>query len=73
MGWTLFGVVWGLASLGVTLKIFNRLSHPLWSTGLYLAMGWLVWWRRRCLPACRLTPALAAGGRLAYTAASPFS
>ncbi len=41
-GWTLFGVVWGLASLGVTLKIFNRLSHPLWSTGLYLAMGWLV-------------------------------
>ncbi|HTY03854.1 MAG TPA: hemolysin III family protein [Rhodocyclaceae bacterium] len=41
-GWTLFGVVWGLASLGITLKIFNRLSHPIVSTALYLAMGWLV-------------------------------
>ena len=41
-GWTLFGIVWGLAALGVFLKACNWLSHPWLSTGLYLAMGWLV-------------------------------
>jgi hemolysin III len=41
-GWTLFGLVWSLAAIGVTLKIFGRLSHPWLSTGLYLVMGWLV-------------------------------
>ena len=41
-GWTLFGLVWGLAVVGLALKAFDRLTHPLLSTGLYLAMGWLV-------------------------------
>jgi len=41
-GWTLFGLVWSLAAIGVTLKAFDRLSHPWLSTGLYLVMGWLV-------------------------------
>jgi hemolysin III len=34
--------VWGLAAIGIALKAFDRLSHPWVSTGLYLAMGWLV-------------------------------
>ncbi|MEP7282431.1 MAG: hemolysin III family protein [Rubrivivax sp.] len=41
-GWTLFGIVWGLAAAGVAAKLFSRLRHPLWSTGLYVAMGWVV-------------------------------
>lgn len=41
-GWTLFGLVWGLAAIGLTLKAFDRLSQPLLSTGLYLVMGWVV-------------------------------
>jgi hemolysin III len=41
-GWTLFGLVWGLAAVGLMLKVFDKLSHPLLSTGLYLVMGWLV-------------------------------
>jgi hemolysin III len=40
-GWSLFGVVWTMAVLGFTAKMFNRLRHPLWSTGLYVAMGWV--------------------------------
>ncbi|MBL0087423.1 MAG: hemolysin III family protein [Ideonella sp.] len=40
-GWTLFTVVWALAAFGVAVKLLNRLKHPLLSTGLYLAMGWL--------------------------------
>ena len=41
-GWTLFGVVWGLAAIGVALKVLNKASHPIVSTGLYLLMGWLI-------------------------------
>ena len=41
-GWTLFGVVWGLALIGVLLKTFNKISHPVLSNGLYLLMGWIV-------------------------------
>jgi len=41
-GWTLFGVVWGLAATGVALKVFDKASHPIVSTGLYLLMGWLI-------------------------------
>jgi hemolysin III len=40
-GWTLFGVVWSAAAFGVTIKLFDRLKHPLWSTALYVAMGWV--------------------------------
>ncbi len=40
-GWSLFGVVWAMAVLGFTAKLLDRLKHPLWSTGLYVAMGWL--------------------------------
>lgn len=40
-GWLLLGVVWGLAAMGALAKLLNRLSHPLWSTALYIAMGWL--------------------------------
>ncbi len=40
-GWALFGVVWALAALGVAAKLLDRLQHPLWSTALYVAMGWL--------------------------------
>lgn len=41
-GWTLFGLIWGLAGIGLVLKASDRLDHPWHSTGLYLAMGWLV-------------------------------
>jgi len=40
-GWTLFGIVWGMATLGVVLKLCDRLRHPWASTALYVAMGWV--------------------------------
>ena len=40
-GWSLFCIVWSVAAFGVTVKLLNRLKHPLVSTGLYLAMGWV--------------------------------
>ncbi len=41
-GWTLFGLVWGMAILGITLKSVGRIRHPVWSTALYLGMAWLI-------------------------------
>jgi hemolysin III len=41
-GWTLLGLVWGIAVTGVVLKALNRLTHPIITTSLYLLMGWLI-------------------------------
>ena len=41
-GWTLFGLVWGLALGGVVLAAVGGVRYPKLSTSLYLAMGWLI-------------------------------
>jgi hemolysin III len=40
-GWTLFGIVWGLAILGVSFKVLGGLKHQRLSILTYLGMGWL--------------------------------
>jgi len=42
MGWVLFGIVWGLALVGITLKIFFTGRFNLVSTISYVLMGWVV-------------------------------
>ncbi|RZB32173.1 MAG: hemolysin III [Desulfobacteraceae bacterium Eth-SRB1] len=42
LGWTLFGLVWGLAVVGIVLKAVGGVRHSKISTWLYLAMGWLI-------------------------------
>jgi hemolysin III len=41
-GWSLFGIVWGLALVGVSLKFWFAGRFRLASTIIYLGMGWLV-------------------------------
>jgi hemolysin III len=41
-GWTLFGLIWGLAAIGILLKSVRGICYPRLSTAVYLAMGWLV-------------------------------
>lgn len=41
-GWTLFGLVWGLAAVGIVLKALGGVRYTGISTGVYLAMGWLI-------------------------------
>ena len=41
-GWPMFWVVWGIALFGVVLKIFFTGRFELFSTLLYLVMGWLI-------------------------------
>lgn len=42
LGWTLFYSVWGIAAFGVILKLFFTGKFELFSTLLYLVMGWLI-------------------------------
>lgn len=41
-GWSIFGIVWGLATVGVTLKAIYGSSYQFLFVCLYLLMGWLV-------------------------------
>lgn len=41
-GWTLLGLIWTLAVLGVLFTAVGGVRYPRLSTGLYLGMGWLI-------------------------------
>lgn len=41
-GWRLFSITWGMAVVGVTLKLFFTGRFKLVSTSMYLAMGWIM-------------------------------
>ncbi len=41
-GWSLFGVIWGLALVGIVLRIVRGRRSTLLSVGLYVGMGWAV-------------------------------
>ena len=40
LGWTIFGVVWGLAAVGIVFQIFCVKRFRILGTFCYLAMGW---------------------------------
>jgi hemolysin III len=42
LGWTLFGIIWGLAIGGILIKSLSQIRGDKISTFIYLAMGWLV-------------------------------
>jgi hemolysin III len=41
MGWTIFGLVWGLSVAGIALKALAGVRFPVLSIALYLTTGWL--------------------------------
>jgi len=68
-GWSLFGVIWGLALLGSAFKILFIDRFPKFSVVIYLAMGWMALVALKPLLAAMPTGGLLlilAGG-LAYT------
>lgn len=42
MGWSIFGVVWGIALFGIVFKVYFVKRFLFTSTLLYIAMGWLI-------------------------------
>ena len=41
-GWTLFGLVWGIAVIGTLVKTLGGVRYTTISTWVYLAMGWSI-------------------------------
>lgn len=41
-GWSVFGVVWGIAAMGITMKLFYTGRFKLLSTISYVLMGWVI-------------------------------
>ncbi|MGO9240125.1 MAG: PAQR family membrane homeostasis protein TrhA [Bryobacteraceae bacterium] len=41
-GWSIFGVVWGLAAAGIVFQSLAIGRRPILSTGVYILMGWVV-------------------------------
>lgn len=42
LGWTVFGIIWGLAVLGIVLNSIDLKSFRVISMVLYLGMGWCI-------------------------------
>ena len=73
-GWTLFGLLWGLALGGAAFALISRGRWPKISLAFYLAMGWIAIFYIRELVAA-LTPVgvvLVVAGGLSYTVGAVF-
>jgi hemolysin III len=42
VGWTIFGITWLMAAVGITLKLFFTGRFHLLSTLMYVFMGWMI-------------------------------
>lgn len=42
LGWTLFGIIWGLAAIGIVFQALFISRYKILSTLSYVAMGWMV-------------------------------
>jgi hemolysin III len=71
-GWSVLGVVWGVALVGTLLQLFYRHMPPRVSTAIYLGMGWVA--VVAFAPLARRMPVAGLmwliGGGLAYTVGS---
>lgn len=50
LGWTIFGVIWAMAALGVTLTAIDLKKYSKFSMICYLGMGWCIIFTAPLLP-----------------------
>ena len=69
LGWTIFGVIWGMAIIGITLNAIDIAHFSKLSMVCYLGMGWCIIFTARLLPALLGTGGLVflITGGVAYT------
>lgn len=74
LGWTLFGIVWTCAVIGVIVKSFAVGKWEVVSTVMYLAMGWAAIFAVKSLYLQLAHPvfALLIAGGICYSAGIPF-
>jgi len=41
-GWTIFGIIWGMAALGIALNAIDLKRYKVFSMICYLVMGWII-------------------------------
>ena len=68
-GWTIFGIIWGFAILGIVLNSIDIKKFKVFSMICYLAMGWCIVLRANILPEALGTAGLVllVLGGVAYT------
>lgn len=73
-GWTLFGIIWGLAALGIVFQVSMLRRWPALQVLLYIGMGWVVVIAAKPLLGAVPTGGLVlmAAGGLAYTGGVAF-
>jgi hemolysin III len=54
LGWTIFGIVWGLTIIGIVMQCLTNGKSSHITNSIYLAMGWLflvfLYWMMKSLP-----------------------
>lgn len=74
MGWMVFGIVWGCAVLGISLKPFLAGKAKALSTLTYIAMGWIIViaWKPLSASAGSIAVRMLIFGGLTYTLGAVF-
>lgn len=69
LGWSIFGIVWGLAILGIVLNSIDLKKYKVFSMICYLLMGWCIIIKASVLPELLGTAgfALLLAGGIVYT------
>ncbi len=50
LGWTIFGIIWGMAILGIVLNSIDIKKYKIFSMICYLGMGWCIIFTANLLP-----------------------
>ena len=74
LGWTLFGIIWTAAAIGVTLNAIDLKRYRVFSMICYLAMGWCIILKASLIPNLLGIPGtiFLAGGGVIYTIGAIF-
>jgi hemolysin III len=74
LGWTLFGIVWGMAVVGIILNSIDIKKYKIFSMICYLIMGWCILIKAPLLPKLLGLPGfiLLLSGGVAYTIGAVF-
>lgn len=69
LGWTIFGIIWAIAILGITLNAIDIKKYKVFSMICYLGMGWCIIFTAKLLPKLLGIPGLVLliSGGIAYT------
>lgn len=74
LGWTVFGIIWGVAALGIVFNAIDIKAYSKFSAICYLVMGWCIVfaWKQTVAMLGMGGIALLLGGGIAYTIGALF-